>query len=279
MNIKVLMITFNRPDYTKKSLARLCDTAPRNLRVTVWDNGSNTETKEVLEKYRSHWCVENIIFNKTNDKLRGPTNWFWENSQTAELLGKVDDDCLVPEDWCGILEEAHKDIPEAGILGCWRFLPEDFRYEKAVKKIWTYGTHQILRNCWVEGSGYLMKREVVHKIGFLKDKESFTGFCTRAAAQGFINGWYYPFLFQEHMDDPRVPNTGIRSEEDFRKLIPLTAINFRIKTKEEWLQCLMKEAQNHQEYSINPYDFIGLRARLKRKFAQIMGDEYLPKVK
>lgn len=110
MRIKVLMITHNRPEYTMLSLERLCSTAPKNLRVTIWDNGSDFATKEVVDKFRNHWSVEQVIFNKNNERLRRPTNWFWENSRDADLIGKVDDDCLVPDDWCHVLEQAHEDI-------------------------------------------------------------------------------------------------------------------------------------------------------------------------
>ena len=82
MNIKFLMITFNRPTYTEKSLSLLCDTAPTNLRVTIWDNGSNAETKEVVKSFEKHWCVERVIFNEKNDKLRHTPNWFWKNNQS-----------------------------------------------------------------------------------------------------------------------------------------------------------------------------------------------------
>jgi hypothetical protein len=69
-----------------------------------------------------------------------------------------------------------------------------------------------MRNCWVEGSGYLIKRAVVDEFGPLREGESFSTYCTRAAAAGRVNGWYY-LLYQEHMDDPH-PNTAIRSDED-----------------------------------------------------------------
>jgi len=125
-----------------------------------------------------------------------------------------------------VLQQAHIDIPEAGILGCWRFFPEDFIPEKAIKKIVCLNKHRVMRNCWIEGSGYLMKRKVIDKIGLIREKESFPTYCTRAAAKGFINEWYYPFLYQGHMDDPRSQHTGIRSEEDFQRLIPLSTMTF-----------------------------------------------------
>lgn len=277
MNIKVLMITFNRPKYTELSLKRLCDTAPPNLSLTVWDNGSDRPTKEIVERFKNHPSIECIVFNKRNDKLRKPTNWFWKNNLGADLIGKVDDDCLVPKDWCSILEQTHRDIPEAGMLGCWHFFPEDVVSEIALKKTYTFGRHKIMRNCWIGGSGYLMKKKVLERNGYLKRNESFTDFCLRAAAKGFINGWYYPFLYQEHMDDPRAENTDIKTDEDFRRLIPLSARAFNIQTRDEWIQRLKTSAIRLQEYSINPNDFIGIKPKIKRKIFELFGREYFPR--
>lgn len=279
MNIRILMITYNRPVYTELSLKTLCGNTPENAKIIIWDNASNEETRSVIQKYANHPRIERIIFNPTNEKLRGPTNWFFENNRDADLISKVDDDCLVPARWCEILQQAHLDIPQAGILGCWRFFQEDFNEETAREKIFRYGQHRILRNCWVEGSGYLMKRAVLDEIGLIREGESFTTYCIRAAAKGFINGWYYPFLYQEHMDDPRAEHTGMKTEEDFSRLIPLSAATFNIDSKDAWIQRLRMSAQKLQMYSIDPYDFIGMRARIKRGFFRLLGKEYVPSMK
>lgn len=278
MKIRILMITYNRPHYTARSLERLCKTAPANARITVWDNASGKETIDVLKRFERHPRVEKVVYSASNEKLRAPTNWFWENSKDADLLSKVDDDCLMSPGWCERLEAAHKDIQDAGALGCWRFLPEDFNLGSASKKIHVYGRHMVLRNCWVEGSGYLMKRKVVDMLGPLRPSESYPGYLIRAAAKGFINGWYYPFIYQEHMDDPRAEHTGIKTDEDFRRLIPLSAREFGIKSRDEWTERLRRSAQKLQLYSIDPYDFIGIRAKIKKKLHSMLGMDYFPKV-
>ena len=279
MNIKVLMITYNRPEYTKKSLTKLCDTAPENVSITIWDNASDSETKEVVSAFETHPRVEKVIFNDANEKLRKPTNWFWDHNRDADLLGKVDDDCLVADNWCQVLETAHKEIPSAGVLGSWRFFEEDVQYDLAKKKIVAFGNHQILRNCWVEGSGYLMKSELIAKFGLLKEGQTFTDYCIRAAAKGYVNGWYYPFLYQEHMDDPRSEHTIFINEEAFQKQKPLGAINFGVKTREDWIQRQVNNAKKIQQYSFNPYDFIGVKAWFKRKILKMTGNVYFPKVR
>jgi glycosyltransferase involved in cell wall biosynthesis len=274
-----LLITYNRPSYTALTLKTLCENTPENARIVIWDNASGEETRSIVKQHEKHPRIDRVIFNPTNDKLRKPTNWFFENYRDADFLSKVDDDCLVPARWCEILQQAHLDIPHAGILGCWRFFPEDFNEGTARKKIFRYGQHQILRNCWVEGSGYLMKRGVLDEIGLIREEESFTTFCIRAAAKGFINGWYFPFLFQEHMDDPRAEHTGILTEEDFRRLIPLSARTFNIDSKEAWMRRLRLSAQRLQAYSFDPSDFIGLRAKGKRMLCKVLGKEHLPLVR
>ena len=279
MKVKVLMITYNRPRYTQLSIEKLCASATTNTKITIWDNNSESETKNIIESYENHPKIEKVVYNRTNDKLFKPTNWFWENSQDAELIGKVDDDCLVPENWISILEKAHKDIPEAGALACWHFLQEDFKYEKAKRKIVKYNGHQIMRNCWVPGSGYLMKRSVIKELGILRQKESFTDYCIRAAAKKYINGWYYPLVLQENLDDPRTPNTGIKTEEDFLRLIPLSARTFKIKNREQLIERCKISSQMLQEYSYDPKDYIGPIAFIKRKVLRLFGRDYFPTVR
>ncbi len=277
MKIKILMITHNRPVYTKLSLARLCETATPSAKITVWDNGSGDEMRRVLKEFEGHPAIEEIVYNRTNEKLTAPTNWFWKNAGDADLLSKVDDDCLMPAKWIEKLEKAHADIPEAGILGCWRFLPEDFNMDKASRKIYSYGPHMLLRNCWVEGSGYLMKRKVLDETGLLRNSETFTTWCLRAAEKGYYIGWYYPFLYQEHMDDPRAEHSGIRSDDDLKRLLPLSAAQYGTATVEDWVKRLRLSAARLQEYSLDPHDFIGLRAKIKRRLYQAFRFDYFPK--
>ncbi len=271
------MLTHNRPGYTELALSRLCETLPDDARLTVWDNGSTGEMISLLKKFERHPRIERIVYNRKNEKLRGPTNWFWQSIGEAEYVSKVDDDGLMPDNWTQILEQAHRDIPETGILGTWRFPDEDYVADLARKKIQTYGSHQILRNCWVEGSGYLMKRSVIERIGLIKDGESFTTYCVRAAAAGFLNGWYFPFLYQEHMDDPRAPHTEMKTDADFRRLEPLSASTFKVKSRDEWTNKLRQLAKNLQACSYDPTDYLGPKAWVKQRMCRVLRKPYAPR--
>ena len=44
----------------------------------------------------------------------------------------------------------------------------------AERKILNFGKHSLLQNCWVGGSGYLMRRECVEQQGLLEQNKSFS---------------------------------------------------------------------------------------------------------
>ena len=190
-------------------------------------------------------------------------------------LSKVDDDCLVPDGWIERLRVAHQDVSEFGIIGCWRFEEEDFAPELARKKIVTFaGRHQLLVNVWIEGSGYLMKRSCLEARGLLRRRQSFTDYCMDVAVAGWTNGWIYPFLWQEHMDDPRAPHTGLVSDAELIARMPLTAANNHVRTLEDWKELIRRDALGVQRAPTDPRYWRRWRRRvrgLKYRAARLLG--------
>jgi len=268
--IDILMITYNRPEYTKLSLKRLLDTCDKDMRVWVWHNGTDEETLEVVQSFREHPRFYKFHHSRENKKLNEPTNWLWSKSK-GDYVGKVDDDCLVPDGWADTLKQAHIDVPEFGIIGCWHFLEADFVPELANKKVRTFpGGHQIMQNCWVGGSGYLMKRECLGRNDLLVPNQSFSNYCLQLAAEGWINGWYFPFLYQDHFDDPRSPHTRLKSNDDMKKYLPLTAGNFNVTTLQDWLDLLRKDAIWCQKAELDPKYYLSWRLKIKRVLRNLM---------
>jgi len=239
------------------------------MRVWVWHNGMDQETLDIVLSMKEHPNFYRFYHSKENKKLTIPTNWLWENS-TASFLTKVDDDCLMPYGWADALRQAHADNDNFGVIGCWRFPDEDFRHDIAEKKIFEYnGNHRIMRNCWIEGSGYLMKKECYLKNGILSENENFTDYCISLAQKGYINGWYYPFLYQEHFDDPRSSYTLLKTDEDMLHYAPLSAINKGIVTIKAWQAQLKRSAFLLQKYSYNPKNYTGWRIKIKNAIVRI----------
>ena len=262
-SIDILMITYNRPQYTRLSLARLLATCDETVRVWLWHNGEHGETLDIAKSLADHPRVHEFHHSKENKRLREPTNWLWQNAKGA-YLSKVDDDCLLPPGWAQRLRAAHHDVPELGAIACWHLHPDDYIPAVADRKIQRIeGGHKVLRNPWVCGSGYLMKRRCVEAAGLLGPEESFTQYCIRLALAGWINGWYYPLILQDHMDDPRSAHSLIRSDADLQHHLPLSAINSGVKTIEQWTAQLRRSARIVQTASPDPRAHTGWRRKVR----------------
>lgn len=267
--IDILMITYSRPAYTRKSLTRLLETCDETMRVWLWHNGTHAETLEVVHSLKDHPRVHRFHHSVENKKLREPTNWLYRESD-APYVAKVDDDCLMTPGWGQKLREAHEAEPRFGAIGCWLFLPEDYIPELAERKIATFGGgHQLLQNLWVGGSGYVMKQACIEREGVIRPKESFTHYCIRLARRGWVNGWYYPFIWQEHMDDPRVPNTGIKSDADIAGSFALSARRRGATSLEAWTAQQGITARIVQEAPLDPGYYMGWRALLRRGWSRV----------
>ncbi len=256
----VLMITYNRPRYTRLALDRLLRTADGSTRIWIWHNGSDVETLEVARAAAEHPCVHAFHHSPVNERLTAPTNWLWSNA-TGDYLGKVDDDCLVDPGWLTKLRAAHDSNRSFGVVGSWRFYPEDF-VPDACAKIRTYRAgQQLLRNCWTQGSGYLMKRRCVESQGLLRPGQNFTDYCVRLEKRGFVNGWRYPFVLEDHMDDPRSRFTELLTDADLQANLPLSAIARGIANLDDWTLQMRRSARVVQAASLNPRVYVGFRGR------------------
>lgn len=270
----IVMITYRSAGYLHLSLPRLLGTLGEDDRVWLWHNGDDEATIEALRPFTTDDRVHRYHHSRENVKLREPTSWLWRES-SARFVSKVDDDCLVSPGWLDTFTAAHDTNPQFGVIGSWRHPPEDFEPELAARKIEKYaGGHQLMRNLWVQGSGYLMPRALVERHGLLRPEESFTRWCIRTASAGAVNGYYYPFVPEDHMDDPRSAHTLIRTDADLADRMPLSARANGVTTVEEWTAQLVRSAHVLQTASLDPRAYSGVRARVRnarRRLARLRG--------
>ena len=270
----ILMITHRSAGYLHLSLPRLLSTLGEEDRVWVWHNGDDEATLEALRPFIRDDRVHRFHHSRQNVRLREPTCWLWRESG-ARFVSKVDDDCLVHPGWLDTFAQAHEANPQFGVIGSWRHPPQDSRPELARRKIQTYsGGHQLMRNLWVQGSGYLMSRAVVDRAGLLGRDESFTAYCIRTARAGAVNGFYYPFVPEDHMDDPRSPHTLIRTDADLLARMPLSAEKNGVTTVDAWTDQLRHSAHLLQSASLDPRVYSGWRAKARaarRRLAHLTG--------
>jgi hypothetical protein len=270
----ILMVTHRSAGYLHLSLARLLSTCGEQDRVWLWHNGNDEETLEALRGYREDPRVERFHHSRENVKLRAPTSWLWSESN-ARYVSKVDDDCIVSPGWLDTFGAAHEANPCFGVVGSWRHPEEDLRPELATQRIRQFGGgHQLMLNLWVQGSGYVLPRARVEGLGLLRENESFTGYCIRLARAGAVNGYYFPFVPEDHMDDPRSPHTLIRTDEDLRQRMPLSAQANGVRTVDDWVKQLRRSAEILQSASLDPRHYGGWRDKLKsakRRMAALTG--------
>ncbi|MFP3901994.1 MAG: glycosyltransferase family 2 protein [Acidimicrobiia bacterium] len=258
-DLDILMVTFDQPDYVELSLSRLLETCDDRARVWIWHNGTDAGTLEVSRGFARDPRVARFHHSVENRPLRDPINWLLETSR-ARYVSKVDDDCLVSPGWIETLVGAHEDVPVLGVLGSWRFAEEDFDPELARPKMAEYPPgHTVLRNFWVQGSGFVMKRRCVEQHGAIRPGQTFTQYCIHLALAGWVNGWYHPFVLEDHMDDPRSPHTRLRTDEDLRARLPLTARSNGVTTLADWEEQIRRSARASQAAPLDPRVYRGWR--------------------
>ena len=66
------------------------------------------------------------------------------------------------------------------------------------------------------------------------------------------------------MDDPRSPHTQFKTDEDVRQKVGLTSRGLGVTTIEEALRVQEEGLREILTSSLNPHDYVGLRAKVKR---------------
>lgn len=211
--IEIAFITWNRLDYTKLALPRLLADPSEDFLVSVWDNGSEDGTQQYLKDEIDDPRVHQVTLSETNVGQVAALNSIWSQS-SADLVGKVDNDCLITPGWTRTLAAAHADIPELGVVACWHYPLEDFDLDRAAHKIQQRNGHRILRHPWTCGSGLLVKRSTYEALGPMPGRST-TPYWITMAQQGYVNGFYYPLVPQEHMDDPGSKHTRLTDEQSY----------------------------------------------------------------
>lgn len=270
MAIELVFITYQRLAYTKLALASVLADPTEEFSLTIWDNASTDGTVEYLKNEVSDPRIADIVLSKENVGQTTAVNEVWGRSK-ADLLGKLDNDCLVTPGWTRTLAQAHRDIERLGVVACWHFFPDDFDYERAKHKIQTFGSHQIFRHPWTCGTGLLFKRTDFEQFGPIRERAT-TQYWLHMAAAGRINGFYYPLIYQEHMDDQKSSHCLIRDAESFRQYKNITFglganryrdIQGRLETRAQMLRNLLDDPYD-------PHRYLGWR-RTYRRIRQRLG--------
>lgn len=250
--VDLLLITWNRSEYVERTLENLLSTDD-NFKLYCWDNGSKDGAADIISEARDERIVERH-FCPVNVMQRYPTEWFIEKSKN-EIIGKVDDDTLVPQGWIEKLSALVSEYEKVGMVGCWTFWPEDYERNKEIAdriKIVSFGNHSLIHNITIGGTAFLVRKKLA--VDYFDTNNNGTGFPinrVKMTTDGFISGWYNPLIWAEHMDDPRSEYCLMNKTKTLGESAALTSKTRNIKDVSTYLDWIKNDVDKILTTSID----------------------------
>ena len=199
----LLLITWNRSSYLEKTIETLFS-AKSDFRLYWWDNASDGLTRELHESLSDDRIAMRYRSNENVGQFE-PFHWFMDNA-TGDVLGKIDDDILLPEGWIEQIGPMVQSDPRLGMLGCWIFMETDWDGTAAELNTTETAAGPVWQMTCVAGHSFLMHRRIADR--FLMHSPFGHGIPLdriQMALEGIISGIPIPPLFAHNMDDPRSP--------------------------------------------------------------------------
>ena len=121
MKLLIVLITFNRLEYTKRTLRDLWNTLQVPYYLVVVDNNSSDGTQAYLNSILKRNRIDSLILNKENYYPGKAANMGWADGlmdyPQATHLARVDNDMHFEDGWDLRAEECFETIDRLGQLG------------------------------------------------------------------------------------------------------------------------------------------------------------------
>lgn len=196
MKCDIVIPVWNLKDYTEQAVESIIKNTDYPYRLIVIDNGSEKETKEYLESLKNDKRLPGYILirNEENQGYTIATNQGMEISD-APYVCLHNNDTIVCKGWLSemvAVAESSKEIgivnPNSNNLGSRK--PWCMSLDKYAEKLMKEHKGQYIEMATAIGFCYLVKREVINKIGILKVGYGLgnfedTEYCIRAFRNGY----------------------------------------------------------------------------------------------
>ncbi len=217
MKIPVLYTTFNRLEYTKRTLPRLIEATPE-ADIYVVDNASTDGTQDYLDDYRADLLQSlgypdavdrvDMYFKKNNIGIANVMNWFFDKTKDHEYVAKVDNDTMVPDGWLPKMIEAAK-IGKVDVLQAkhhfiiaryknWNEMENDQRVENLNGCPCYFCGEKIVRYPFVGGSGVVIRRTAIRED--IKSSGHIFGWSVYQDERPEIKSAFYPGVWIDLLD-------------------------------------------------------------------------------
>ncbi len=196
MRCDIIIPVWNLKDYTEQAVESIIKNTDYPYRLIIIDNGSEKETKEYLESLKNDKRLPGyvLIRNEENKGYTIATNQGMEASD-APYVCLHNNDTIVCKGWLSemvAVAESSKEIgivnPNSNNLGSRK--PWYMSLDKYAEKLMKEHKGQYIEMATAIGFCYLIKREVINKIGILKVGYGLgnfedTEYCIRAFNNGY----------------------------------------------------------------------------------------------
>lgn len=180
--VPVLMVVYNRLEYTKKAVESVLKNPGIPVSLTIWDNASTEEgMKEWLlslkcGRVNEHASIDDVCFSMKNQGLAVPMNYFFKAHARFPFVAKVDNDTVLPDNWLRDLmdvmtETKYKGTRLGAVSGtCLR--PYGLTGEQWLATMpWeSFHGHRIHYNSYPLGTGVLINMDMIRERGQLFEK-------------------------------------------------------------------------------------------------------------
>ncbi|NBD15135.1 MAG: glycosyltransferase [Cyanobacteria bacterium] len=247
--VDLLFITWNRREYVERTLSNILKD-PSDFRLYCWDNGSKDGTADLIASI-SDTRVAKRHFNPKNVGQFEPCMWFFETA-TSDVVGKVDDDILLPPGWTEKIAPMIRKQPNFGMLGCWIFMPEDWDENLAQQNIVELSGERVFRTITIQGQSFLARKEYLLRYKLSQPRGHSIPINRPAMTfDGLINGYPVPLLYAHNMDDPRSPLNLKTKSGALGTEAALTARSRGFQSAEDYAKWIAADARRRQQ---EPFD-------------------------
>jgi glycosyltransferase involved in cell wall biosynthesis len=212
MDISIVIPVLNGEKNIKRCIESLVSALAdeKQINIFVVDNGSSDETVSILEKMNIKYSV---CKGCTISKLRN----IGAMSCSSELIGFVDSDCFVKNDWFKEAKIVFQENQNVAVVGRYYNVPDDPSW---VEKIWFDMRKDVEGSVrFLPGGNMIFRRNIFEKIsGF--DENLVTGedydICERVRKKGCII-YNSPRVNVEHLGNYKKLSTIIKKERWYGK--------------------------------------------------------------
>lgn len=255
--VDLLLITHGRRAYVEKALPRVLED-PADFRIYWWDNASSDGTIDFVRSLRDERLVESRL-SPENQRQAAPLHWFLDRCR-SEVVGKIDDDVLLPIGWTRRFRRMILDDERFGMLACWNFMPEDWDEAAAAHNVVRLGGHRIFRMLTVGGCSFLARADLLRRFR-VEGRKALPLDRVAMSLAGFVSGCPLPLAFAHHMDDPRSPECRMRTPGAVEGDASFTMRRLGFDSLERYAEWIAADARHYQ---VTPFSRQLRQARLRR---------------